>query len=71
MPSPILLTRTEARELLAGIDPAKVAPPIRFGRNLRWSRAQLEAEINARAGMSEPKSQDTGTSYDAWKEGRA
>jgi hypothetical protein len=64
------MTRSEAKEFLAGIDPAKVAPPLRFGRNVRWSRAQLEAAIAAAAGLESSNQPDAGSAYENWKASR-
>ena len=69
-PAPILLTREEAREYLAGIDPSKVAPPIRYGRNIRWSRLALDLCVRKDAGL-EPEPDIGGSPYDAWRGGRA
>jgi len=65
--TPILLTRDEAREYLGGIDPDKVAPPLRYGRLVRWARWALDEKIKADAGLGEG---DGGDAYDAWRRGR-
>ncbi len=65
--APILLTRKEAREYLCGVDPEKVAPPLRYGRNVRWARWALDAKIRADAGLGEGEG---GDAYDAWRRGR-
>ncbi len=65
--TPILLTRAEARAYLGGIDPDKVAPPLRYGRSLRWARWALDEKIKADAGLNEG---DSGDAYDAWRRGR-
>ena len=62
--NPILLSREEAREYLGGIDPEKVAPPLRYGRSVRWARWALDVKIKADAGLV---SDEDGDVYDAWR----
>ena len=61
--TPILLTREEARAYLGGIDPQKVAPPLRYGRSVRWARWALDEKIKADAGLEE----NDGDAYSAWR----
>ena len=65
--NPILLSRAEARDYLGGIDPEKVAPPLRYGRSVRWARWALDAKIKADAGL---ETGEDGDDYDAWRRSR-
>jgi|GEM_PF-4745143 len=65
--TPILLNRDEARAYLGGIDPEKIAPPLRYGRSVRWARWALDEKIKADAGL---KAGDGGDAYDAWRRSR-
>ena len=64
---PILLSREEARDYLGGVDPEKVAPPLRYGRSVRWARWALDAKIKADAGLG---TSESGDGYDAWRRSR-
>jgi len=65
--NPILLSREEARDYLGGIDPEKVAPPLRYGRSVRWARWALDAKIKSDAGL---ETSEDGDDYDAWRRSR-
>lgn len=40
--NPRLMTRTEAKKYLRGIDPYQVCPPLSFGKQTRWDRQYLD-----------------------------
>lgn len=37
-----LMTRTEAKKYLRGVDPYQVCPPLAFGSALRWDRSEID-----------------------------
>lgn len=70
MTEPFLLTEKQARALLAGADPAKLAPPLYLGKRKYWSRAALDRAVCERAGLpvsgAAPAPADA---YETWKQG--
>lgn len=44
--NPRLMTRTEAKRYLRGVDPYQVCPPLSFGRRLLWDKNDIDAALN-------------------------
>ena len=65
-PPAILLNEAQAKAYLGGVDPERVAPPLRFGRCKRWARWALDEAVMRAAGLKVQRNPKT--AFDAWHE---